>query len=193
MDQTAKVAHGSLHVGCTKLPGFCQGGWRGSCPRQKGALESTLFKVEALKTVLGIHHPQKEVLGCLPWREGSAWQLDPQQLPRKNNPEGTCINKIHFASPNITRLSSRSPSNVLIPFQPFSVSLPVCLSFSMFLLLFPSSSYFFPHFFFEEQHPLPSHSLFPVVSSHVLHIFCITLSIFSLYLHVFPLHCLIFY
>ena len=89
MDQPAKGAHGSLHVGCNKAARFLPGRLGGSCPRQKGALESALFKVEALKTVLCIHHPQREVLGCPPWREGSARQLDPQQLPGKNNPEGT--------------------------------------------------------------------------------------------------------
>lgn len=61
-------------------PGF-------GCPRQKGALESALFKAEAFKTVLHIHLLQTEVLGCPPWREGNVQQWDPQQLPAKNNPE----------------------------------------------------------------------------------------------------------
>lgn len=54
-----------------KLPGFHQGGW-GEAAQGFGALESTLFEVEALKTVLHIHHPQREVLGCPPQREGRA-------------------------------------------------------------------------------------------------------------------------
>lgn len=57
------------------------------CPRQRGALESALFKVEVFKIVLHIHHPQTEELGCPPWREGNVQQRDPQQLPAKNNPE----------------------------------------------------------------------------------------------------------
>lgn len=117
MDQPAKGAHGSLQS--------CQvstrEAWAWGCPRQKGALQSALFKVEAFKTVLHIHHPQREVFGCPPWREGNVQQWDPQQLPAKNNPEEPWINKIHFASPNITWLSSCSPSNVAIPFQPFLV------------------------------------------------------------------------
>lgn len=57
------------------------------CPRQKGALERVLFKVEAFKTVLHIRYPQREVLGCPSWREENVQQWDPQQLPAKNNPE----------------------------------------------------------------------------------------------------------
>lgn len=89
MDQPAKGAHGNLHAGRNKAARFPPGRLGGSCPRQKGALERALFKVEALETVSRINHPQREVLGCPPWREGSARQLDPQQLPGKNNPEGT--------------------------------------------------------------------------------------------------------
>lgn len=66
---------------------FPPGRLKFGCPRQKGALESALFKVEAFKTVLHIHHPPREVLGCSPWREGNVQQWDPQQLPAKINPE----------------------------------------------------------------------------------------------------------
>lgn len=179
MDQPAKGAHGSLHAGCSTAARFPSESLGGSCPKQKEVLETDLFKVDVLKTVLHIHHPQRAVLGCSPQREGSAELLDPQQVPGKSNPEGTWINKIIFVSANIIQLSSWSPSNILIPFQLSAVSLTASVyCFPCFFCSFFSSLHFFPHFFFEEQHPLPSHSLFPMVSWHVLPLFCIILSIF---------------
>lgn len=139
MDQPAKEAHGSLYTSCNKAARFPSGRLGGKLPKAEWGFGDALFQVEVLKTVLRIHHPQREALGGPPWREGSVQQLDPQQLPGKNNPEGTWINKIHFASPNITLLSSCSPSNVLIPFQPFSVFLPAsvrCFPCFFYLLYF---------------------------------------------------------
>lgn len=91
----------------TELPSFHQGGC-GEAAQDRGGLWRALCKAEALKNALPIHHPQREVLGCAPPREGRAWQSDPQQLPGKNNPGVTWINKKHFASLNITWLSSCS-------------------------------------------------------------------------------------
>lgn len=68
-----------------ELPSFHQGGC-GEAAQDRRGLWRALCTAEVLKNALPIHHPQREVLGHAPPREGRAWQLDPQQLPGKSNP-----------------------------------------------------------------------------------------------------------
>lgn len=137
-----------------ELPSFQQGGC-GEAAQDRRGLWRALCTAEVLKNALPIHHPQREVLGHAPPREGRAWQLDPQQLPGKSNPGVTWINKKHFASLNITWLSSCSLSNTWISSQTFSFSTSLCLWLSALFFFFLISLLFFFSLFFEEQHPHP--------------------------------------